>query len=135
MEASLQQTNSNQLFREFEEAFQDKNYIRAERIARELGKATDEIQTLREKALKQLILEFRNPQGVVELIKAYRLTREDIDHLLQRIREEAEEKKILDQKQYDIKTMRYLTLAEWIKEYLESTCLKTDSLGSGRKES
>lgn len=75
------------------------------------------MRAIQEKRIKQLIMEFRNPQGAVALAEEYRLTREEIDQILRSIRKEAEERKILDKRQFDIKTMRYLSLEEWIKEY------------------
>ncbi|NWF91867.1 MAG: hypothetical protein HXY46_03045 [Syntrophaceae bacterium] len=77
----------------------------------------NEMRAIQEKRIKQLIMEFRNPQGAVALAEEYRLTREEIDQILRSIRKEAEERKILDKRQFDIKTMRYLSLEEWIKEY------------------
>ena len=110
-------TEKSEALRDFEEAIQDNNYVRAERIAKELGKPAGEIKELQENAIKQLILEFRNPQGAVALMEDYLFTKEEIDHLLRSLLQEAAEKKILDKRQYDIKTMRYLTLREWVKEY------------------
>jgi hypothetical protein len=78
-----------------------------------------EIKELQQKTIKQLILEFRNPQGAIALAEEYLFTREEIDQLFRSILQEAKEKKILDKRQYDIKSRRYLTLAEWIKEYFK----------------
>ena len=105
---------------ELEEAIQNKNYVRAVRIAESVGKSADEIRELQQDAIKQFIVEHRNPQGAIALAEEYHLTREDLNQLLKGILQEAEAKKILDKKQYDIKTMRYLTLGEWLKEYFEN---------------
>jgi hypothetical protein len=105
--------------RELEEAVQDKNYVRAVRIAESFGKPAGEIKELQQKAFEQFIIEFRNPQGAIALAEEYHFVREDVDRLLRDILQRAEGKKVLDRRQYDIKTMRYLTLAEWIKEYFK----------------
>jgi len=105
--------------RELEEAIQNKNFVRAVKIAESIGKSADEIKEFQQEAIKQFIVEYRNPQGAIALAEEYHFAREDIDQLLRGILQEAGGKKDLDRRQYDIKTMRYLTLPEWIKEYLK----------------
>ncbi len=46
-----------------------------------------------------------------------KLTEEEIHRLLQEVVEDAKGRGLLDKRQFDIRTMRYLTLEEWIKEY------------------
>lgn len=75
-----------------------------------------EIKELEQKAIEQFIEEFRNPQGTIALGEEYRFIGKDIEPLLRNILQEAEGKKVLDRRQFDIKTMRNLTLGEWIKE-------------------
>jgi hypothetical protein len=118
MESPLQETKPPGLLRELEEAIRDKNYARAVSIAESIAKPANEVEELQKEAIRQFIVEYRNPQGALALAEEYRFTREDLNQLLTDILKEAEEKKILEKRQFDIKTMRYLTLAEWIKEYL-----------------
>jgi hypothetical protein len=118
-ESPLQKTKMADSVCELEEAVQDRNYVRAVRIAESIGKPAGEIRELQQEAIKQFIVEFRNPQGAIALAEEYHFVREDVDQLLRGILQEAEGKEGLDRKQYDIKTMRYLTLGEWIKEYFK----------------
>jgi hypothetical protein len=119
MEAIFQDKKPDEYIPELEEAVQDKNYVRAVRIAESIGKPSDEIKELQQKAFEQFIIEYRNPQGAIALAEEYRFNGKDIEQLLRNILQEAEGKKGLDRRQYDIKTMRYLTLGEWIKEYFK----------------
>lgn len=116
MEFIFRDTKSAEYLYEVEEALQ-KNYVRAVRIAESIGKPQGEIRELQREAIEQFIVEFRNPQGAIALAKEYHFVKEDLDQLFRGILEEAGEKKCLEKRQFDIKTMRYLTLAEWIKEY------------------
>ncbi len=102
---------------ELERAIETRNYAAAVRIAESFGRRPDEIRDLQRKAVKQLILEDRNAQGAIGLSKEYRFAKEEMAELLQEILREAEEKKILEKRQFDIQTMRYLTLKEWIDQY------------------
>jgi len=119
METIPQDTKLLESLRELEEAIQNKNFVRAVRIAESIGKSADEIKELQQKAFEQFIIEYRNPQGAIALAEEYHFAREDVDQLLRGILQEAEGKKGLDRRQYDMKTMRYLTLGEWIKEYFK----------------
>lgn len=105
---------------EFEEAIREKNYARAVAIAESKGLPPQEVKDLKRKAVREFILESRNPQGSNALLKEYQFNKEEIDHLLREILEEAQSRGILDKKQYDIKTKRYLTLEEWIGEYFKN---------------
>jgi len=105
--------------RELEWAIQTRNYVRAVSIAESIGKPAGEIKELQQKSIEQFIIEYRNPQGAIALAEEYHFTRDGIDQLLSDILQEAEGKKGFDRSQYDIKTMRYLTLEEWIREYLK----------------
>ncbi len=104
---------------ELEEAIKERNYARAVTIAQSKGMAPQEMKTLQQKALKEFILENRNPQGAHALLEEYHFNKEDIEKLIKEIMEEARQKGIWDKKQYDIKTKRYLTLEEWVKEYFK----------------
>ena len=70
-----------------------------------------------QRMIKQLMVEHRNPQGALALMAEAKLTEEEIHRLLQEVVEDAKGRGLLDKKQFDIRTMRYLTLEEWIKEY------------------
>ncbi len=72
---------------------------------------------LQKKVIKQLMMEYRNPQGAIRLIRENRYSREEIDRLIKEVLEEANERGILQKRQFDIGTMRYLTYEEWLKEY------------------
>lgn len=119
METIHKNKELNALLHEFEEAIQTKNDLRAARIAKELGKPRDEIKELCKKAIRPFILDFRNPQGAAALIEDGLFTKEERDDLFRSLLHEAGEKGILDKRQFDIRTMRYLTLREWLKEYFE----------------
>ncbi len=84
-----------------------------------MGEGPLEVEGSIRKILKQLILEYRNPQGALALLRSSRLTPSDIRRLLQEFLGEAEEKNLLNRRQFDLKTMRYLALEEWIEEYFE----------------
>lgn len=73
----------------------------------------------RKRVIKQSIVDYRNPQGAWALIRESGWTPREIRGFIEEILKEAEEKKILHRKQFDIKTMRYLTLQEWIIEYFK----------------
>jgi two-component sensor histidine kinase len=121
MEAIPQDTKPVQSLRELEEAIQNQNYARAEKIARILGRPADEIREFRKKAIKKFIVEFRNPQGAMALAEENLFTKEDIKDLLRSILQEANQAKegerLSVKRQFDMRTMRYLTLEEWIREY------------------
>lgn len=70
--------------------------------------------------IKKLVMEYRNPQGALALIKGNGLTKTDIRPLLMDILKEAEGDGFLMKRQFDIQTMRYLTLQEWLEEYFET---------------
>lgn len=120
MESPLREMKHEKPLGELEEAIQGKNYVRAVRIAESIGKPAGEIRELQQKAIEQFIIEYRNPQGAIALAEEYHFAREDLVQLLRDILQEAEEKKISGKRQFDIKTMRYLTLDEWIKEYFKT---------------
>ncbi len=104
---------------EFEEAIRGKNYARAVAIAKSKGEPFQEIKDLQRKALKEFILESRNPQGACALLEEYQFNEKEIDQLIREILEEARQGGLLDKRQYDIKTKRYLSLEEWIREYFK----------------
>jgi len=104
---------------ELDGAIRERNFARAVMIAESKGESKHEIKTLQQKALKEFILENRNPQGAKALAEEYHFSKEDIEELIKEILEEAKGKGILDKRQYDINTKQYLTLEEWIREYFK----------------
>ncbi len=104
--------------RELEEAIEKRNYVRAVKIAEDLGRSRDEIKQFQVQAIKQFIIEYRNPQGAMNLIKEYQINQEELQHLLQEVHQELKEKGYSDKRQFDIQRMDYLTLERWIDEYI-----------------
>jgi len=114
METGHPNLKKEEALREFEEAIKGKNYIRAEMLAKNPGRPAEEVRELQHKAVKQLIMQHRNPEGAVALVEEYNFTREDIERLLQSILQKSPTAAI---KQFDMKTMRFLSLEEWVKEH------------------
>lgn len=112
-------TEISPLLQELDEEIKKGNYIRAEALSKTLKRPENEIKELRKKAFKQFILEFRNYQGAYEIAKEFNFSKEDIDKFIDEAIKEAEEKKILERRQFDTKTMKYLSLREWIREYFK----------------
>lgn len=106
------------LVKEFEEAIEKRNYVRSVKIAHSLGKPEVEIRKLKIMAIKQFLVEFRNPQGTIHLAKEFHLSKEEFENFIREIIQESKEKGILERRQFDIHQMDYLSLGEWIKKYL-----------------
>lgn len=106
-------------FKGLEEAREKRNFVRAAKIAEELGKSQEEIKQLRFQAIKQFIMEYRNPQGAMSLIKEYQLNQEELIHLLEEVRRELKERGFLERRQFDIQAMDYLTFERWIAQYIK----------------
>jgi len=98
-----------------------RNYAGAASMAESLGEPTERIKELQEAAIKQYITEYRNGLGAMALAQEFRFTDDDIDRLLEAIIEEVrtrgEEKPPWAGKRYDIKTMKYFDIEEWIVHY------------------
>ncbi len=115
------QDKGSDLHEEFDRALKNQNYIRAARIAQLQNRPEEEIRGLQEKALKQFIVEYRNAQGVQTLIKEYRFSHAEVERLVQSILEDIrneETGKTAAKSQFDIETMRFLKLDEWIERYV-----------------
>jgi hypothetical protein len=106
-----------------EEAIGSRNYLYAETLARRLNRPEAEVRGLREEAFRQQVVEFRNPQGAVVLVEEFGFSREDTSRLLKAALEEtvrAEEKdKGAHTAKFDMESMGYLSLEEWIKRYFK----------------
>lgn len=103
------------IVREFEEALRLKNFVRAELLARQLKKPHQEIKELQKKALQQFILEFRNAEGVLALAQEYKLTPAELGSFFRQLISPSP-----STKQFDIKTMNFLNLQEWLQKHFSS---------------
>ena len=103
------------------EAIESRNYLYAERLARRLNRPEAEVRGLQEKAFKQYLVEFRNPQGATALMKEFNFSREDVSRLLKATLEgthqKGEKEKGVDTARFDVEAMGYLSLEEWMKKY------------------
>lgn len=97
------------------------NYAAAASMAERQGEPEERIKGLQEAALKQYITEYRNAQGAMAMAQEFRLTDDEIDRLLEAIIEEVrgsgEKGPPWAGKRYDVKTMKYLDVEEWIAHY------------------
>lgn len=100
---------------ELEEALRLKNFVRAELLARQLKRPEQEIKELQKKALHQFIVEFRNAEGVLALAKEYQFTKEELGIFLRELMSQE-----AGTKQFDIKTMNFLNLQEWLQKNFSS---------------
>lgn len=64
--------------------------------------------------IKKFLIEYRNFPGATALARAWGVSQEEIDRILQELLREGKERGILHRKQFDIETMRYLSLEEWL---------------------
>lgn len=116
---SPQPTNDDQkvqkIGQEFEEALKKKNYVRAELLARQLGRPEPELKELQRKALQQFIVEFRNPEGVLTLAQEYKISKEELGQLFSDLLS-----LLASSKQFDIKSMSFLNLEEWLKKHFSA---------------
>ncbi len=103
------------------EQIERRNYTAAASIAERLEEPVEKIKELQEAAIKQYITEYRNAPGAIALAQEFRFTDDEIDRLLEAIIEEVEgsegKKPPWAGKRYDIKTMKYFDIEEWIAHY------------------
>lgn len=78
-----------------------------------------EMNGSRRETIKRFLMEYRNLPGALALARTWGLSSEEMHRLIQEVRKEASEKGLLGKKQFDIHTMRYLSLEEWLTEHLE----------------
>ena len=69
--------------------------------------------------IKRFLVEYRNFPGARALAKKWSLSQEELDRILKEVLREAAEKGVLKKKQFDIETMRYLSLEEWLMKHLK----------------
>jgi len=121
MESHTPKGGMEDLSRDLEEAISKCNYIRAERLARHLNRPEAEIKDLQEKAFRQYVLEYRNPQGAATLVKEFNFSSEDVSRVLRAILQETHEEgpnaKSKTTARFDVEAMGYLGLEEWVKKY------------------
>lgn len=82
-----------------------------------MGETASEKGDLQKKVIQQLLMEYRNPQGALYLIRENRYSGEEIDRLINEVLEEASKRGVLHKRQFDISSMRYLSYEEWLKKY------------------
>jgi hypothetical protein len=109
--------------RALDDAIQTRNFLRAVSLARRLNRSEAEIRDLQEKALRQCVLEFRNPHGAKVLVDEFKFTGEDLKRILQGIlaeSQEAEQKETAAaRRRFDVESMDYLSLEAWIRRYFK----------------
>ncbi|UCD71815.1 MAG: hypothetical protein JSW70_02140 [Syntrophobacterales bacterium] len=103
------------------EQIEQRNFTAAASMAERIEEPAERIKELQEAAIKQYITEYRNAQGVMALAQQYQFTDDEIDRLLEAIigevKASGEQKPPWAGKRYDIKTMKYLDVEEWIAYY------------------
>jgi hypothetical protein len=123
MESVSSDTEEQDVSKDLEETLKQKNFVRAERLARILNRSESEIRDYQEKAFRHHVMEVRNPQGAIALAREFNFTTEDVDQLLGKILLEASEKEaegtVEARRRFDMKTKRYLDLEEWVTEYFK----------------
>ena len=102
------------------EQIEGRNHAAASMAGRQ-EKPEERTQELQEATLKQYVTEYRNAQGAMALAQEFRFTDDEIDRLLEAIIEEVrgsgEKIPPWAGKRYDVKTMKYLDVEEWIAHY------------------
>lgn len=100
----------------------EKRYLSAIKLAQTLKLPQEKIRNLQELALRQIALEYRNAAAVRNLAREWGFARADLENLLYAGLAEYEElsgKKHLEQA-YDIATGKYLTLRQWVDQFLNA---------------
>lgn len=76
-----------------------------------------EMNRARLETIKRFLMEYRNFPGAMALARRWGLSKEEVHQLIREVRNEASEKGLLEKKQFDMHTMRYLSLQEWLTEH------------------
>jgi len=104
------------------EGIDRKNYVRAVVLAQKLGHPDSEIRHLQELALRQMACDYRNGFAVRNLAREWGFSKADLENLLKTALDEHE--RISDKKSheqcYDVKTGKYLTLRQWVEQFLSA---------------
>ena len=99
-----------------------KNFVRAVMLAQKLGCPNSDIRHLQKLALRQMACEYRNANAARKLAKEWGFSRGELEDLLTVALGEYErisDKKHLEQC-YDATTGKYLTLRQWIEQFLSA---------------
>ena len=103
-------------------ALDRKNYVLAVMLAQKLGYSDSEIRQMQELALKQMACDYRNSLAVRKLAGEWGFSKADLENLLMKALDERE--RISDKKRheqcYDVKTGKYLTLRQWVEQFLRA---------------
>lgn len=97
-----------------------KNYVLAVMLAQKLGHPENEIRLLKELALKQMACEYRNGIAARDLAKEWGFSKSELENLLRTALDEyrqVADKRLLEQA-YDVESARYLTLQQWVEQFL-----------------
>jgi len=97
-----------------------RNFMRAVVLAQQYEHAQSEIRRLQEMALKQMACEYRNSVGVRRLAQEWGFSRAEMESLLTNAVAEKESgaTRARSDKCYDAATGKYLTLRQWVEQFL-----------------
>jgi hypothetical protein len=103
------------------EHIERRNYAAAASMAIRLEEPKEKIRELQQAAIKQYNTEYRNTPGAIALAQEFRFADDEIDRILEAILEEVKgsegKRPPWAGKRYDVKTMKYLDVEEWIAHY------------------
>jgi len=121
MELEDRELEDRELEASLREHIERRNYAAAASVAERLEEPVERIRELQEAAVKQYITEYRNARGAIALVQEFRFTEDEIDRLFEAIVKEAggsgEKSPSWTGRSYDVKTMKYLNIEEWIAHY------------------
>jgi len=103
-------------------AIDNRCFQAAVRLALLLNLPEDEIRSLKEQALKQIACEYRNAVAARNLAREWEIPRAQLQEILTKAVREFEAAGNVKQSgpAYDINTGKYLTLNEWIQQFLKT---------------
>ncbi len=105
----------------FQEMITKKRYLSAIKLAQALKLDPEKVLELQEMALKQMAFEYRNAFALRNLAREWGFNKAVLEKLLEtglKEYEQGSEKKRLEQA-YDINTGKYLTLRQWVEQFLK----------------
>jgi len=97
-----------------------RNFVRAVALAQQYQRSQDEIRRLQELALKQMAGEYRNASALRNLSQDWGFSRPELEGLLMKAVAEHESKADRTRSDlcYDATTGKYLTLRQWVEQFL-----------------
>jgi len=97
-----------------------RNFVRAVALAQQYQRSQNEIRHLQELALKQMASEYRNASALRNLSQDWGFSRAELEGLLMTVVAEHESKADRTRSDlcYDAKTGKYLTLRQWVEQFL-----------------